>query len=60
MTIAELAAELDALRERAEWVGLTPEEHERMTLLQRLFREADTVPEIPAAKSDEEGGADGR
>lgn len=56
MTIGELAAELDALRERSEWIGLTPAEHERLKLLQRLFREADTVPEIPAARERDDDG----
>ena len=57
MTIGELAAELDALRERSEWIGLTPAEHDRLKLLQSLFREAPTAPEIPAAKT--EPGDDG-
>lgn len=56
MTLADLAAELDALRERSEWIGLTPAEHERLRLLQRLFREADTVPEIPAAREPDSDG----
>jgi len=56
VTIGELAAELDALRERSEWIGLTPAEHERLKLLQRLFREADTVPEIPAARERDDDG----
>ena len=55
MTIGELAAELDALRERSEWIGLTPAEHDRLKLLQSLFREAPTAPEIPAARERDDG-----
>lgn len=57
MTLRELAAEMDQLRARSEQgLSLSREEHKRLVELLRLFREADTLPEIPAARERDDDG----